>query len=54
MAEHTYRAQVREDFRSGIEDGVNGTPTIFINRVRYDGRPEFATLSEVVDRIVTS
>lgn len=54
MAEHTYRAQVREDFRSGIEDGVNGTPTIFINRVRYDGPREFETLAEVVDRIVTS
>ena len=26
---------------SGIRSGVNGTPTFFINGVRYDGYPEF-------------
>ena len=33
----TYAARVREDFRSGVRSGVNGTPTFFINDVRYDG-----------------
>jgi protein-disulfide isomerase len=33
----TYTARVREDFRSGIRSGVNGTPTFFINGERYDG-----------------
>jgi protein-disulfide isomerase len=28
---------VREDFRSGVRSGVNGTPTFFINGRRYDG-----------------
>ncbi|MGH7471486.1 MAG: DsbA family protein [Longimicrobiales bacterium] len=32
-----YRAEVRDDFRRGVEDGVNGTPTLYINRRRYDG-----------------
>jgi protein-disulfide isomerase len=32
-----YRPRVREDFRSGVRRGVNGTPTFFINGQRYDG-----------------
>lgn len=32
-----YAARVREDFASGLRSGVNGTPTFFINGVRYDG-----------------
>jgi protein-disulfide isomerase len=31
--------RVREDFRGGARNGVNGTPTFFINGVRYDGGP---------------
>jgi protein-disulfide isomerase len=37
MQAHLYRNEVRQDFRRGVTDGVNGTPTIFINRQRYDG-----------------
>jgi protein-disulfide isomerase len=32
-----YRKKVRDDFRNGIRSGVNGTPTFFINGIRYDG-----------------
>lgn len=32
-----YAKRVEEDFRSGVRSGVNGTPTFFINSVRYDG-----------------
>ena len=35
-----HAARVREDFRSGARGGVNGTPTFFINGVRYEGAPE--------------
>ena len=45
----TYAARVREDFMSGVKSGVNGTPTFFINGVRYDGswdrEPLLAALS---------
>jgi protein-disulfide isomerase len=31
-----YEPRVREDFRSGVASGVNGTPTFFIDGLRYD------------------
>lgn len=33
----TYEDRIREDFRSGVRSGVNGTPSFFINGARYDG-----------------
>jgi len=36
LRSHTHEARVREDFRSGVRSGVNGTPTFFINGVRFD------------------
>ena len=32
-----YAPRLREDFKSGVRGGVNGTPTFFINGERYDG-----------------
>jgi protein-disulfide isomerase len=39
-----HAARVREDFRSGARAGVNGTPSFFINGVRYDGTPDVDAL----------
>jgi protein-disulfide isomerase len=36
-----YAKRVQEDFRSG----VNGTPTFFINGVRYDGPRDVASVA---------
>jgi protein-disulfide isomerase len=33
----TYAKRVRDNFRSGVKSGVNGTPTFFMNGARYDG-----------------
>jgi len=32
-----YARRIREDFKSGVRGGVNGTPTFFVNGERYDG-----------------
>ena len=45
MRTHKYAERVREDFLSGILSGVNGTPTFFINGVRYDNSWDTRTLA---------
>jgi protein-disulfide isomerase len=37
VAASVYAPRIREDFKSGVRGGVNGTPTFFINGERYDG-----------------
>jgi len=39
-----HTARIRDDFKSGARDGVNGTPTFFVNGVRYDGEPDVDAL----------
>lgn len=39
-----HSGRVREDFRSGVRGGVNGTPTFFINGARYEGAPDAAAM----------
>ena len=35
-----HASRVREDFRSGARSDVNGTPSFFVNGVRYDGQTD--------------
>jgi formate-nitrite transporter family protein len=37
LAGGTYEEKVKSSFMSGVRSGVNGTPTFFINGVRFDG-----------------
>jgi protein-disulfide isomerase len=49
VAERAHAARIEEDYMSGIRSGVNGTPTFFINGVRYDGYPEVAALVSAIE-----
>jgi protein-disulfide isomerase len=49
VAQQAYAARIDEDFSSGVRSGVNGTPTFFINGVRYDGYPEVAHLVAAIE-----
>ena len=36
--------RIHEDFISGVRSGVNGTPTLFVNGVRYNESWDYETL----------
>ena len=46
ISHHVHAAHIREDFLSGIRSGVNGTPTFFINGIRYNDSWDLETLLE--------
>jgi protein-disulfide isomerase len=37
LGAHSHAARVREDFDGGLGSGVRGTPTFYLDEVRYDG-----------------
>jgi protein-disulfide isomerase len=39
LDKHTYVGRIEKDFMGGVRSGVNGTPTFFVNGVRFDGQP---------------
>jgi protein-disulfide isomerase len=49
LMSHTFAPRVREDFLSGVRSGVNGTPTFFINGVRYDGSWDYPELLDALE-----
>jgi protein-disulfide isomerase len=52
LASRLYRPRVEEDFAAGVRSGVNGTPTFFINGIRYDGVPDPQSLLEALSTAV--
>jgi protein-disulfide isomerase len=46
-----FAARVRQDFRSGVRSGVNGTPSLFINGERYEGARDPETLVQLLTSI---
>src|SRR3989442_2297075 len=52
VADHVYADRVKADIQSGIDSGVGGTPTIFVNGVRNDDDDEFETLKAKIDEAI--
>jgi predicted DsbA family dithiol-disulfide isomerase len=44
LREHVHAGRVLEDFETGLQSGVNGTPTFFVNGVRHDDEHTFESL----------
>ena len=44
LREGKFRARVAEEAEGGVKSGIHGTPTFFINGVRFDGSWELHTL----------
>ncbi len=42
--------KVEEDFESGVRSGVNGTPTFFINEIRYNGSHDRKSLMAALQK----
>ena len=54
LAEHVHAARVHEDFMSGVQSGVNGTPTFYVNGARHDDSYEIETLLAALERAAAS
>jgi len=48
-----YTKRIGESFLSGARAGVNGTPTLFIDGIRYDGPQDEATLIAALQLVAT-
>lgn len=50
VTRHVHLPHIRQDFLSGVHSGATGTPTFYINSVRYDDRWDFPTLLGALNR----
>ena len=50
LSDRTFEERVRQDFRSGVRSGVNGTPTFYINGARHDDAYDFEVLVAALEK----
>jgi len=50
LEERVHAEKIQAEFRNGILSGVNGTPTFFINGVRYDGPWDLESLIDAIEK----
>lgn len=50
LVHHRWRRRIRDDFMGGIRSGVNATPCLFIDDVRFDGPVDEDLLAIAIER----
>lgn len=54
MEEHTFLKQIETDYnRSLFDEHITGTPTLYLNEVRYSGRTDSASLLVAIEQADT-
>jgi protein-disulfide isomerase len=48
ISRHIYVPVINDSLRNGIKSGVEGTPTFFLNGVRYEDSWDLETLLETI------
>ena len=48
LKNQSYTERVRADFIAGVQNGVNHTPGLFLNSVRYDGNLDRQSLENLL------
>src|SRR5262249_22442347 len=54
LADDELRARVAEDLTDGRGNGVTGTPTLFVDGIRYDGAWDYHSLLEALERPIAA
>ncbi len=49
LTNDTQAERVKEDLMSGVNSGVNGTPSFYINGYKYEGSWDYETLKSVIE-----
>ncbi len=53
LEEENLLERVQRDFRGGMENAIDGTPTLFINGILYEGDLSVQGISAEIDQILT-
>lgn len=54
VSRHVYAPLIKESLKGGIDSGVEGTPTFFINGVRYEDSFDLRTFSETLQKYLSA
>src|ERR687887_2837296 len=54
MSRHVYSPLIEESLKGGIDSGVEGTPTFFINGSRYEDSFDLKTFSEILQKYLSA